>query len=499
MPVKKISIIVTARNYAQFLHECLSSCINQSVIPHEVIYSDDFSTDNSLKVAASVPGIKIVKHKSHQGVVKARNAGVKASSGNVLVFVDGDDMLPSDFLERHLQVFDRNTPFVYCAAQAFGLFDTFWKVHPWGRLFLFNRNFVNTSIMVWKDVFLAAGGWMETCEKTMWDWSLAIRLSRFGTPRKSPAVLLYRQHQKSYSRVAERTDLMHNANFRRIVDAVRKESVRLTIGLVYSGRIPQLFPEWMKQLASDVNFLAQKPQLIVINNADHFPLIPKSCAVHFSDVKIIKGPGKFSFSSETDRRNKVCELLADNYSLIIENATGDIIHLREDDIIPEDGAFLKLFNFITEGIPVKHAAAGVYLNRNPKFNKIVAGYYNNENPKLSQHITKLPSPKPFKVDFTGTGFIMFWKDICPKIYLPYVEGIQAHDWAWCLSLKKMEGSVHMIPDAVCRHYSDAVNYVLPPDGFDGVSPVVNYSKVTTVKNKIKNGFTIIKKAANASR
>jgi hypothetical protein len=118
--------------------------------------------------------------------------------------MDGDDIFPPDFIEKHLQVFDEKTPFVYCAAQTFGMINTFWWVLPWKSQSLWNRNFVNTSAMMWRWAFEKAGKWKETSLNTMWDWSLAIRLSRLGVPKKSPAVLLYRQHAESWSMANEK-------------------------------------------------------------------------------------------------------------------------------------------------------------------------------------------------------------------------------------------------------------------------------------------------------
>ena len=198
-----ISIIITARNYSKYLSECIESCLNQTIKPIDIIYSDDYSTDNSLEVAEKY-NITIVKHSSHVGVVQARNDGVNASKGNVLVHVDGDDTLPPNFLEKHLEVFDENTPFVYCAAQCFGAHNIFWDIPNWCERSLWTRNYVNTSAMIWKDKFLQVGGWKETCKNTMWDWSLFLRLGRLGIPRKSSAILNYRQHGESWSVTKEK-------------------------------------------------------------------------------------------------------------------------------------------------------------------------------------------------------------------------------------------------------------------------------------------------------
>ena len=68
----KISIIITARNNGQYLAQAIESCLKQTVEPHEIIYSDDFSTDNSVEIANRYP-IKVITQTQHLGVVKARN------------------------------------------------------------------------------------------------------------------------------------------------------------------------------------------------------------------------------------------------------------------------------------------------------------------------------------------------------------------------------------------------------------------------------------------
>jgi glycosyltransferase involved in cell wall biosynthesis len=453
----KISIIITARNYSKFLPEAIESCLRQTVKPHEIIYSDDCSGDDSISIADGY-GLIVVKHEEHVGVVKARNDGVSISSGDILVHMDGDDIFPDDYLEKHLETFDEETPFVYGAAQAFGKINVLWKVYTWDDLFLWDRNFVNTSAMMWKNVFLKSGGWKDTQENTMWDWSLALRMSRLGKPKKSPAILLYRQHDDSWSNSSEKVDGC--IYFNDIILSVRRQIVNVTIGLVYSGRVPGLMDKWMDSLVRDISILNNKPEFIIINNSGEKIAFTEGYEDYFSEIKIITGRGKFLYKDENDRRNKVCELLAECYNKIIENATGELIHLREDDIIPEKKAFEDIFDFVTGSIPVVPAVSGTYLNRNTKRDQYVGGYYNMMCPRATSDIRKMKVDIPFKVDFSGTGFLIFWKRLCP-LFKPYVDGIQAHDWAWGLKLKQMGRDLYMIPNARCRHYKNEEEYIVP--------------------------------------
>jgi glycosyltransferase involved in cell wall biosynthesis len=475
----QISVIITARNNGKYLQEAIESCLKQTLDPLEIIYCDDYSTDDSVKIASRYAKVKVITHNQHLGVVEARNDGALKSKGNVLVFLDGDDIMPIDFLERHLQVFDESTPFVYCQARAFGLFDILWKVYSWGTLFLWNRNFVNTSAMMWKQDFMDAGMWKETRVKTMWDWSLAVRMARLGKPRKSTATLLYRQHQESWSIKKEKKNA--GSDFLPLTESIRRELVIITVGLIYSGRIPGFIDKWIKRLVDDIKFLDELPQLIIINNSDENLSDVSDYEDCFRDIKIIKGHKLEPYQTEAERRNHVCELLADQYNIILENSVGEIIHLREDDIIPDKGSFKQLFDFITSGNPVVEAVSGIYVNRNPKYRRIIGGFYNDNEPRKTQDLEAAVSKEPFKVDFAGTGFLMFWKELCP-IFLPYIYGIQAHDWAWSMKLKCMGGSIYIIPGATCKHYTDERNYV-EYDGKIKINPLNTYIKPQLLDGK----------------
>ena len=463
MKPKSISIIITARNYGEFLAEAIQSCLDQTV-PCEVVYSDDFSTDDSVKIAKSFGDkIKVVEHDHHVGVVQARNNGFDASSGEAVVFMDGDDILPPNFIEKHLEVFDRNTPYVYCAAQAFGLFSTFWNVHAWGVLDLWKRNFLNTNAMRWRDKFIEAGKWQETPVKTMWDFDLALRMARLGKPRKSDAVLLYRQHGTSVSFGEEKKE------GRMVVysNAIRKNLVKVSIGVVYGGRIPKLFSKWMNSLVNDVSILENKPEIIFYNNSDiDLNHKMKKYEHHFSNVKIINHPEKITFTNEVERRNNVCEMLANAYNMIIENATGDMIHLREDDVITPDGGFQAMFDHIVVGAKIKDAVALPYFNRNKHYPRWVGGFFNHIDIRKTADLEYLPkSREPMKVHFTGTGCILFWKHRCPEIFKPYLGGIQAHDWAWGYEHMMRGGELWLLPKYVCKHYHNETEYLQPTEYF----------------------------------
>ena len=99
----KVSVIIPVYNCARYVGATLKSVINQDFkYRYEIIVIDDGSTDGSLNVINStLKGCGIpykVIHQRNAGVSVARNHGIDVSSGEQIVFIDGDDLV----LENHL-------------------------------------------------------------------------------------------------------------------------------------------------------------------------------------------------------------------------------------------------------------------------------------------------------------------------------------------------------------------------------------------------------------
>ena len=101
-----VSVIVPVYNVEPYLRECLRSILASSVSPLEIIAVDDGSGDSSpaiLDEFAQEGRIKVI-HQSNGGPSKARNAGLAAATGEYVGFVDADDWMDDDFLERGHEV-----------------------------------------------------------------------------------------------------------------------------------------------------------------------------------------------------------------------------------------------------------------------------------------------------------------------------------------------------------------------------------------------------------
>ena len=98
----KISVIIPAYNSSKFIKRVVTSVLLQTYENFELIIVDDCSTDNTVELVESFADkrIKIVKHQHNTGAGVARQSGLKAATGEFIMFIDSDDYVKDDFLEQ---------------------------------------------------------------------------------------------------------------------------------------------------------------------------------------------------------------------------------------------------------------------------------------------------------------------------------------------------------------------------------------------------------------
>ncbi|MFE1249277.1 glycosyltransferase family 2 protein [Streptomyces sp. NPDC058735] len=105
MPVK-VSVIVPVYNPGTYIEDCVSSLQRQSLPPdeYEVIFVDDGSTDGTParldRLAAEDPRMRVVHQENSGWSGRPRNVGIEVSRGEFVMFVDNDDYLGDEALER---------------------------------------------------------------------------------------------------------------------------------------------------------------------------------------------------------------------------------------------------------------------------------------------------------------------------------------------------------------------------------------------------------------
>lgn len=109
--MSKISIIVPVYNSEKELDRCIQSVIDQTYKNIEIILINDGSTDNSLEICekygAEYDFIKVLSQ-SNQGQSSARNKGIEAASGDLIGFVDSDDVIHPEMYNYLYTILDKH-------------------------------------------------------------------------------------------------------------------------------------------------------------------------------------------------------------------------------------------------------------------------------------------------------------------------------------------------------------------------------------------------------
>lgn len=112
-------------NYARYVGEAIDGALCQTVPFDEIIVVDDGSTDGSPELLAhryaDEPRVRIVCQ-ANQGQLSCFNEGFRRARGDVVFFLDADDVYEPDYVERVLEIYSRQAScdFVFCAKRMFG-------------------------------------------------------------------------------------------------------------------------------------------------------------------------------------------------------------------------------------------------------------------------------------------------------------------------------------------------------------------------------------------
>jgi GT2 family glycosyltransferase len=103
----RVSVIIPAYNAEDYLAETLRSVDAQGYRDWEVVVADDASTDGTVEVAEGFGRrFTVLRAESNEGPATARNRAIAASSGELLAFLDSDDLWRRDYLERMVTLHD---------------------------------------------------------------------------------------------------------------------------------------------------------------------------------------------------------------------------------------------------------------------------------------------------------------------------------------------------------------------------------------------------------
>ena len=102
----KISVVIPVFNEEKYLHACLSSILNGNRKPDELMVVDGGSTDKSVEIAKSL-GVTVLRNPDKTAAA-GRNVGIKAATGEIIAFTDGDCEADPGWLEAIENAFNKH-------------------------------------------------------------------------------------------------------------------------------------------------------------------------------------------------------------------------------------------------------------------------------------------------------------------------------------------------------------------------------------------------------
>ena len=105
--MKKVSVIIPTYNRLSIFKKCLQSILEQTYNTenYEIVIVDDCSSDDTNSYCENIikrySNIKYIRNESNQGRVITRNNGILASTGEILIYLDNDNVVSSEFINAH--------------------------------------------------------------------------------------------------------------------------------------------------------------------------------------------------------------------------------------------------------------------------------------------------------------------------------------------------------------------------------------------------------------
>jgi glycosyltransferase involved in cell wall biosynthesis len=196
-----VAIVIPCHNYGRVLGEAIESALAQTIASREILVVDDASDDETEAVASRFEsaGVRYLRV-DHRDVYRTRLAGLDATTAEILCFLDADDSLPPEYLERGLPLFDDpSIGVVYSDVEYFG--DRSGRtIYPeFDPVALEFDNYLHAGSLVRRRALEISNAYSSRqISQTHADWFVWRCIVECGwRGAKQPALYRYRQHAGS--------------------------------------------------------------------------------------------------------------------------------------------------------------------------------------------------------------------------------------------------------------------------------------------------------------
>lgn len=176
----KVSVIIPCYNQGKYIDETVDSVLNQTFQDFEIVIVNDGSTDkvtNEILENYNKPKTTVI-HTENRGVSSARNTAIKASVGEYILPLDGDDKLHKDFLKLALEAFNRRPELklVYSEVDFFGFKEGRWHLASFDMAKMLLSNQIVSTAMYRRLDYNKTKGYNVNMKKGLEDWDFWLTL-----------------------------------------------------------------------------------------------------------------------------------------------------------------------------------------------------------------------------------------------------------------------------------------------------------------------------------
>jgi glycosyltransferase involved in cell wall biosynthesis len=242
-----ISVIIPVFNGERFIAEAIQSVLKQEYKPLEIIVIDDGSTDGTADLVKIFEGNIRYFYQPNAGISSARNKGLELAKGELISFIDADDVWAKNKLEIQTRLFENNpeaelvigflvrSPFIGC--------EKLWTMNPESMKGIFATQLGSTLIK--NEVFQKVGLFDEEMQQAEdLDWLMRVREAGIGVLVHKDIVQFYTMHDKNVTNDRKLSNFYMLKAYKKSLDRRRKSGNESFLNIPKLGNFDELFEYW---------------------------------------------------------------------------------------------------------------------------------------------------------------------------------------------------------------------------------------------------------------
>lgn len=266
-----VSFIIPVYNVEKYIRRSLYTALNQTFRSIEYIIVDDCGTDKSMDIIHEVLNghprhndVRIYRHRQNRGLSAARNTGMKVATGKYIFFMDSDDEITLDCIEKHYMAVSKDdASFSIANVKLVGstsihikdfsddcvkedLLSSFlrrkWSVNAWNKLYL--KSFLKENALSFQDGLLF--------EDILWSYNLCLHTDKVTWIK-----------DRTYIYKVRKNSITASQNNSRKIESILF-ILNVLIGDYVKGVIDK---KYTRDLAFMVNFYRLNASLLLLNYA----------------------------------------------------------------------------------------------------------------------------------------------------------------------------------------------------------------------------------------